>query len=249
MNIFKNYATEDGLDPIEARTHNMSSKYKQVNTAEAIGVFKDNGFEVMGTSAAKPRAEHRKGYQKHVVAFTRDDLVTGGGEQLQLLLTNSHDGTTSFRLDSGIFRFVCANGLVVGDTAHTTRIKHVGDCLNQIDKAIKYQLERLPQVAAEIERFKGIILGPDTVADFSMRSAELRIPEVKVLIPVRARRSADLSNDLWTVYNRVQEILIRGGLRYMEKGGDFKTLRKISSIDTVSKVNKELWNLAKSFAA
>ncbi len=68
-------------------------------------------------------------------------------------------------------------------------------------------------------------------------------------MPVRARRSADLSNDLWTVYNRVQESLIRGGLRYVDKDGDFKTLRKISSIDSVSKVNKELWNLAKGFAA
>lgn len=62
-------------------------------------------------------------------------------------------------------------------------------------------------------------------------------------------RSADLSNDLWTVYNRAQESLIRGGLRYVDKDGDFKTLRKVSSIDTVSKINKELWNLAKSFAA
>ncbi len=249
MDIYKNYVTEAGFNPIEARTHNMSSKYKQVNTAEVIEVFKDNGFYIMGTSVAKPRTEHRKGFQKHVVAFTRDDLNTGNGEQLQLLLTNSHDGTTSFRLDSGIFRFVCANGLVVGDTTHTTRIKHVGDCLNKIDEAIKYQLDRLPQVAAEVERFKGIVLDPDTVADFSMRSAELRVPEVKALIPVRARRSADLPNDLWTVYNRVQEGLIRGGLWYESKEGEFKRLRKLSSIDTVSKVNKELWNLAKDFAA
>ncbi len=42
-----------------------------------------------------------------------------------LILLNSHDGTGSYQLMSGVFRIVCRNGLIVSEgEAHMIRVPH-----------------------------------------------------------------------------------------------------------------------------
>ena len=43
-----------------------------------------------------------------------------------IFLINSHDGASSCQLLCGTFRFVCCNGLVVGDVVEDMRIPHKG---------------------------------------------------------------------------------------------------------------------------
>ncbi len=39
-----------------------------------------------------------------------------GAEANEIILLNSHDGTSGYQMLAGQFRFVCSNGLVCGDT-------------------------------------------------------------------------------------------------------------------------------------
>src|SRR3546814_3036217 len=50
-----------------------------------------------------------------------------GREANEIILLNSHDGTSSYQMLAGMFRFVCQNGLVCGDTVADVRVPHKGD--------------------------------------------------------------------------------------------------------------------------
>lgn len=50
-----------------------------------------------------------------------------GAEVNEIVLLNSHDGTSSDQMLAGMFRFVCSNGLVCGDTVADVRVPHKGD--------------------------------------------------------------------------------------------------------------------------
>ena len=73
----------------------------------------------------------------------------------------------------------------------------------------------------------------------------------------RVRRSADQKSDLWTLFNRVQENTIKGGIHYTKEveildvkgnpiGKQLKngTTRSLSSVDKTLSLNKTLWEYA-----
>jgi hypothetical protein len=46
-------------------------------------------------------------------------------EANEIILINSHDGASSYQMLAGMFRFVCCNGLVVGEVVEDIRIPHL----------------------------------------------------------------------------------------------------------------------------
>src|SRR3546814_6865351 len=55
-----------------------------------------------------------------------------GREANEIILLNSHDGTSSYQMLAGMFRFVCQNGLVCGDTVADVRVPHKGDVAGHV---------------------------------------------------------------------------------------------------------------------
>ena len=60
------------------------------------------------------------------------------------------------------------------------------------------------------------------------------------------RRYEDRRDDLWTVYNRVQESLIKGGLSGRTVQGKNNRTRAVTSIDGDVKLNRALWVMAEN---
>ena len=63
--------------------------------------------------------------------FRNPDVVINGddGDTVfpQVLLTNSHDGKNAFTFTAGLFRMVCANGLVVSTKEfENVKMRHMG---------------------------------------------------------------------------------------------------------------------------
>jgi hypothetical protein len=63
------------------------------------------------------------------------------------------------------------------------------------------------------------------------------------------RRAEDVGDDLWRVYNRVQENLLRGGLSRRSTMGRLTRTRAISSIRRDVELNGKLWDLATEMLA
>jgi hypothetical protein len=61
------------------------------------------------------------------------------------------------------------------------------------------------------------------------------------------RRAEDKGDDLFTVFNVIQENLMRGGLSYQRQNGRHATTRGIKTMDNELHVNQRLWSLAESY--
>lgn len=232
----------------------VSSKYVAINSAQLIEQFSEAGFEVRTAQFAHVRNEDKRGFQKHIIRFRQPnvELPGVGGVVPEIVLRNSYDGTSSFELMLGLYRLVCSNGLLVGNTFESVRVRHVGnDAVRRAVEAATHvvgQAERAARMVREMQKYH-----LDHVAQLSLasRAAEFILPDTSLQTDLgqllRVRRAADESNDLWTVFNRIQENAMQGGLRYTVANADGqivnRSTRRIKSIDRNVHVNRALFDL------
>lgn len=67
------------------------------------------------------------------------------------------------------------------------------------------------------------------------------VTAAQILTP---RRYEDHQDDLWTVYNRIQESLLKGGLSGRTAQGKRTHTRAVNGIDGDIKLNRALWVMA-----
>lgn len=67
------------------------------------------------------------------------------------------------------------------------------------------------------------------------------VTESQTLAP---RRFEDRRDDMWTTFNRVQENMMKGGLRGRNRSGRTTTTCPVNGIDQSVKLNRALWVLA-----
>ncbi|MCI4005135.1 DUF945 domain-containing protein, partial [Dickeya dianthicola] len=76
----------------------------------------------------------------------------------EIVLLNSHDGTSSYQMLAGMFRFVCSNGLVCGDTVADVRVPHKGDVAGLVIEGAYQVLGGFEQVKESRDLMRGITL-------------------------------------------------------------------------------------------
>ena len=139
---------------------------------------------------------------------------------------NSHDGSSSYQMLAGVFRFVCHNGLVCGDTVADIRIPHKGNVTERVIEGAFEVLDQFDNVENHMDAMKSVTLnalekrGIFADAALALRYDEKDGPHQSPREPAPwARRFEDRKDDLWTTFNRVQENIIRGGLSARTKQG------------------------------
>ena len=172
----------------------------------------------------------------------------------EIILINSHDGTSSYQMMAGYYRFVCQNGLVIGDDIENYRIHHKGDIKDNIIEVAYNITSNLDTAKENVEEMKAIELNPIEKEIFAESALMLRYEE-KEEAPIGSnllltnRRIEDRkNNDLWTTYNKVQENIIKGGLLGKNQKGNKTRTREVKAIDNNIKLNKALWNLTMKMA-
>jgi hypothetical protein len=232
--------------------HTNSPKYVQVSTKAVIDRLAAAGWVPVRVATRRTNSP----YARHLVEFRNPEFCKDAEYEPRIILTNSHDGTSSFQLKLGIFRLVCSNGLVLGRTTYSThRIRHVGFCISKVSAALA-QLER---DTASIQKIVGALSGqdltPTQAAEFAYKAAALRFGDkvpVSYASILKARRPEDAGLSLWRVFNVIQENLIKGGLTYQsinEATGRVRnqSTRRVSAIEANLKLNEQLFDLALTF--
>ena len=162
----------------------------------------------------------------------------------QIILTNSHDGKNAFNFRVGLYRLVCSNGLVVADSEFgNTSIRHINYTFEALREKINELISKLPNLVQKINLFKSTQLTEAQMIDFANKAANLRTKQrVNALELLTATRNEDQGNDLWLVFNRVEEKIL---------GGSYTTgKRKARSVKSFQKdieLNEKLWELAESY--
>jgi hypothetical protein len=228
----------------------VSAKYQLVPTKLIAQKFFDLGFKVDDYKSVRVRDASRIGYQKHFVRLSHPTMLTTkhNDVKLQLLVTNSHDGSSSFSIKLGIFRLVCSNGLVVGTTFESVTLRHTGMILQEIDGAIERMVAQVKKLDEALDKMKAKQMTTDELMSFYDQAVKVRYGEKygRLDVTVTSRRTADDANDLFTVYNRVQEALIRGS-EVRGANGRFRQRRSITNIGKDIAINQKLFDLASSY--
>jgi hypothetical protein len=141
--------------------------------------------------------------------------------------------------------------MICGDTIENVRVPHRGNITDNIIEAAYSIVEEFDMVNGAVEEMKSTLLLPAEAEIFAEAALELRYEEDSPISPsqlLMSRRVDDRKNDLWTGFNRVQENIMRGGLRGRTKDGKRTSTRAVQGIDSNIKLNKALWVLAERMA-
>lgn len=229
--------------------HKVSNKYQFFPSLNVVNLFRDEGWYPVKVQEVNTRSDS-KGYQKHLVRFRYPDLTTNNGEFIEAVMINSHDRSAAYQFLLGIYRTVCANGLIVGDTFEKVVVKHIGHDPREIIDASYKILEAAPVITQSIDKMKTITLNDQERKIYAESAIEL-VYNKNVLAPIepyqllKPRRSADAGTNLWTTFNTVQENIMKGGISGRSPITNRRTTtRKIKNIDRDVKLNKALWSLA-----
>lgn len=232
----------------------MSGRYRFVKTIEVINLLRDHDFFPIKASQSRTRIEGKSDFTKHLIRLRHRDhlnLSNVGDEIPELVLVNSHDGKCGYQFHSGIFRLVCANGMIVSTSDFgSISVRHTGDT-DFSDKVIDATfriVDDAPKVTGQIATWKNIRLSDDRKLAFAESAVSLLDNDkIKPADVLRPRRVDDQKSDLWTTFNTVQENIMKGGITTYSEGRRNRT-RPVKSIDKDLRLNKALWTLTAKMA-
>jgi hypothetical protein len=250
----------------------VSSRYTFVSTAQVVDLLRAEGWEPVKASEQRVRLETRVGFQMHEIRFARRmDLehvaLEVGAVRPEMVLQNAHDGTRAYRIDAGLYRLVCRNGLTVADAdfAHVA-IRHLDVSPEKFIGAARAVAENTPRVLDAVARWQAVQLSEPARVEFARRAIALRWDAdqtaTRLVMPHRILeplRYDDRGTDLWRTYNVVQERLCKGGIRYagnVPAAPDAifpthfvrNTTRPVVGLTEGQRLNKSLWALAEEFS-
>jgi hypothetical protein len=240
----------------EKGASHTSEKYTHIPTFKVIEDMALLGWNV--TDVKEVKARKNAGYQKHLVIFRNNDIVINGndGDTVfpQILLTNSSDGKNAFTFRAGLFRLVCENGLVISTQDFADlKIRHFGYDFGELQKTITAMVEKLPLTVESMNIFKQTQLTDKQIEEFAKKALEVRFGETemkRVTIDLstftKATRKEDEGNDLWSVFNRIQEKIIDGDFKYNFSTQSRKA-RKIKNFNKDVEINSRLFELASEY--
>lgn len=232
----------------EQKAPHLTDKYIQTPTSRVVEDLMRLGWQV--TKVQEIKARKGKGFQKHMVVFRNPDIMIRGnnGDDSfpQILLTNSHDGKSAFNFRVGIFRLVCSNGLVVSDADfNNLSIRHINYTFESLQEKINGVIEKLPGLVQKINLFKSKELTQEQMIEFAYKAATLRNKQVVNAIDLlNATREQDNGNDLWVVFNRIEEKILNGEYSY---GRKWRKARSIKNFQKDIELNEKLWKIAESY--
>ena len=238
----------------DAPHESRSERYSYIPTATVLQELRGEGFEPFMVTQTRVRNDDRRDYTKHMIRLRHSSQINGR-EANEIILLNSHDGTSSYQMLAGMFRFVCSNGLVCGDTVADVRVPHKGDVAGHVVEGAYQVLSGFERVKENREAMRAVTLDDGEAEVFARAALALKyddpnkpapVTESQILMP---RRFDDRRPDLWSVFNRAQENLTKGGLHGRSANGRRQRTRPVQGIDSDVRLNRALWLLADGMRA
>lgn len=230
----------------------LSPKYSVIQTTKVYELLADYGFREDKYRQARERRIEREAFSKHISILQREQDCDGQGG-FNLLLVNSHNGTSSLHLEAGYFRVLCENQLGHGDVG--IKVRHTGDVLGKLERAI-------PQVLAQMDDFKALYF----LLQSRTLSNEQAVALVEKALQLRGLPSTTFNRErfsyirrnegernAWMQFNVIQENMVRGGMQVHAEDKDglcvFRKLRALTSADRLLNANRELTATVKQLIA
>lgn len=241
-----------------------SARFAPISTAAVLEGLQAEGFEPVAAMQARTRDESKREFTKHMLRLRhRGDVgrtMAVGDSLFEIVLVNANDGSAAYHMAPGVFRLVCLNGMMTGDTYGEVKVRHSGNAVGEVIEGAYRVLGEAPRVADQVGQWTGLQLAAREAEIMAEAAHVLRFGEdvdpegvpVRPADLLRARRRDDSGADLWRTFNRLQENVIKGGQsgRVLDANGRRRnaTTREVKGIDQNRNLNRALWMLAERMA-
>lgn len=231
----------------EDKHASRSEKYTFIPTITLLENLQREGFQPFFACQSRVRDPGRREHTKHMLRLRRAGQING--QQVpEIIILNSHGGESSFQLLPGIFRSVCTNSLVCGQSFGEIRVPHRGNVVEKVIEGAYEVLGIFDRVEEKRDVMQSLLLPPPAQQAFAKAALTYRfgdehqpVTASQILTP---RRYEDRQDDLWSVFNRCQENLLKGGLPGRTAKGKRSHTRAVKGIDGDVKLNRALWVMA-----
>ena len=262
------------INPVEQvqASPKMKQSYGFTSSKDILMSFADHGWHPVSTQYGKSVRQDKQGYQKHLVKLENDKyssidgLSNNNNSKPQLVLLNSHDGSSSLQLFWGLIRMACLNGIISGNAVSSFRLIHSQSITKRLPDAIEYMLSNFNTFTDQIKTLQSLKFSNAAENEFIQSVYNARLSNVGKLLAVDYNlpgllRQEDNGQDAYTIFNRVQEVLIKGGIQYsaernrldsqgrvIEKYVVDTRTRRLSSVPQQVKLNQFVYDKALALA-
>jgi len=243
----------------------LSNRYSFASTEELL-----HSFDSLGWKPTHARQNGASPYSRHMVRLNNEEFgymkLKNDNVKPQIVLDNSLNGSSPLQIHMGLFRLVCTNGLVIAIPGMYTSVKlrHVGIKMEELKELMRLVSDQYMTVHTHIDAMQNFKLNADQSEEFVFKAMAAREPHMfikedgsidvkkassiinptQILQPVRGE---DKQEDLWTLFNIVQERLVKGDFERTTINGRKTNPRGINNASRNIDFNKKLWEVAESY--
>jgi len=234
------------LDSSWRASQRINSKATMVESLDAVREFQRQGWNIAG--AYEQRNNQNRKVGSHFIKMEHPDFkIKNSKGQTEAVATmnisNSCDGSKPMNLDLGAYRQVCSNGLIAHTSYSSEKVPHTEKGQYSLQEILCDLGIRTQGVMEEFNKLKERNLSPKEAMHLATQAAEIRFGKghrIDVSQLLNTVREEDKGDDVWTVFNRIQENLTQPH-RITDHLGNI--MNGITNVEEDTRINKELFEL------
>lgn len=143
----------------EDRHTSRSERYAYIPTITVLENLQREGFQPFFACQTRVRDQSRREYTKHMLRLRRAGQITGQHVP-EIILLNSHDGSSSYQMLPGYFRAICTNGLVCGQSLGEVRVPHRGNVVEKVIEGAYEVVGVFDRIEEKRDAMQSLVLPP-----------------------------------------------------------------------------------------
>lgn len=251
----------------------VSDKYVLMSSEQVIDDLEKLGWKVVEAKQRKPSRKlaekgkvsqfsyHQIWFQNPDISITRTDK--DGQEVIdcypRIVLQNSADGLSRLKFGCGLYRLVCSNGLVISDLKLAEfSVQHINYTFEYVKKLIQEIVAELPRQVEQINEMQHVQLSFEQKLDFAKEALKIRkglkeeddlkVDEETLTDMLTPVRDEDKGDDLWKVYNVLQEKVVKGGFSVAkDEKSRARKVREVKSFISSFRMSRDLDSIARNY--
>ena len=234
------------LDKDWRASQRINSKATMVESLDAVREFQRQGWNIAGAYEQRNKQNRKVG--SHFIKMEHPDFqIKNSKGQTEAVATmnisNSCNGSKPMELDLGAYRQVCSNGMIAHTSYSNASVPHTEQGKYSLQEILCDLGIRTQSVMEEFNKLKERDLSPQEAMHLATEAAEIRFGKghrIDVSQLLNVVREEDKGDDVWTVFNRIQENLTQPH-RITDHLGNI--ISGVSNIEEDTRINKELFEL------
>ena len=215
-NLDKAIAFANTLDPNYIKNvQRIKQKEFYIPTIDVVQKLQKEGWMINGVDEQRNKKSRK--ITNNYIQMTHPDFAVknkqGKDEAYSsITIANSCSGKEPLQMGLGAYRMVCSNGAIRFDEhAENENINHTEINYRDLDRFVHSMNDKAQNLIAELNTWKQQNMTVEQMRNLAYNAAKLRFDETdenfNPIDLLRVNRVEDADNDVWTVFNRIQENL------------------------------------------